>query len=358
MPSTKGIETRTLPMGALFDLPEVMLALKHDPWPLLAEFGIDSDALAMRKLPLPVAVVGQILQAAAKSSGREHLGLLLGEAAALDNVGELRFLLLNASTVGQAVDHLARFVKLTHQSLRPKVEHRQGYTSVAIGLVEEVPGADQMLVAYSASFVKALRTIIGPQWNPSIVHLALRKPRLQQPYRRFFRAPVLFDQTQYAILFPDALLDSPCKGGDPRLAEFIFERLCALEAHAPRDLVAQVQHAVEMQLLRGECNAVRIARIFSIHRKTLHGYLRELGTSFEMLRDETRSRLAVRMLEHTDLLIADIATTLGYGSQAGLTRAFRRWHGRSPSEWRRQSVGRLAVTRAAKRGIGQVPGRR
>jgi len=358
MPKRQGIGTPTLPVGALADLPRLMSAMGHDPWPFLAGFRIDRDAFAERGTPLPLTLYGRILEAASRTTGCAHFGLLLGEAAALENVGELRFLALNASTARQAVDHLARFARLMHQPLRLKIGHEQGYTSIAIALVEDVPGADHILVCYTASSVKALRTIIGARWNPSIVHLALRRPKVIEPYRHCFRSTVLFDQPAYAILFPEANLDTPRAGGDPRLSEFIFQRLCALEAQTPPDLVGQVRHAIETQLLRGECDAVHTAGIFSIHRKTLHGYLRELGTSFEALRDETREALAVRMLEHTDLPLAEISAALRFSSQAVLTRAFRRWHGQSPSEWRKGVAGRLGLTRAASRYKAETPGRR
>jgi len=338
-----------VPIGALSDLPRVMLAMDHDPWTLLAGFGIDQEALAKLRTPIPVALYGRVLQAAATTTGCAHLGLLLGEATALENVGELRFLVLNAATVRQAFDHLVRFTSLLHQPLRMRVDYEQDYTGLSIALVEKTPGEEHILVGYTASAVKALRVVIGAQWNPSMVHLALRRPETTEQYRRFFRAPVLFDQPEYTILFPNSILDAPRTAGDPRLAEFIFERLCLLEGEAPRDLVGQVRHAIETQLLRGECDMTGVARLFSIHRKTLHGYLRELGTSFEALLDATRDALAVRMLEHTNLPISEIAAALHYSNQAALTRAFRRWHGQSPRAWRERSVGSLGAKRAVLR---------
>jgi len=256
---------------------------------------------------------------------------------------------LNAATVRQEFDHLVRFVSLLHQPLRMRVAREQDYTGLALALAAKTPGADHILVGYAASAVKALRTIIGAQWNPSMVHLALRRPSVIEPYRRFFRAPVLFDQREYAIMFPSSVLDAPRAGGDPRLAEFVFERLCALEREAPRDLVGQVRHAIESQLLRGECDVVHVAGMFSVHRKTLHGYLQEFGTSFEALLDEIRSALAIRMLDHTNLPMGEIAGALGYSNQAALTRAFRRWHGQSPRAWRNKSVGSLGAKRATLR---------
>jgi AraC-like DNA-binding protein len=55
------------------------------------------------------------------------------------------------------------------------------------------------------------------------------------------------------------------------------------------------------------------------------------------------------MLEHTDLPLAEIATALGFGHQPSLTRAFRRWKGATPSEWRWRASVLLAEKRIARR---------
>ena len=192
-----------------------------------------------------------MLQAAVGKTGCLHLAVLLGDQGTkLENVGELRFLLLNAATVRQAFDHLVRFVTLMHQPIRMRITTEREYTGLSLALTEKTPGAELILVGYTAAAVKALRTIIGVQWNPSIVHLAVRRPKNIDPYRRFFGTTVLFDQPDYRVLFATSILDTPRTAGDPQLAEFIFERLCLLEREAPRDLVGQVRHAIETRCCR------------------------------------------------------------------------------------------------------------
>lgn len=337
----------TAPIGAIRDVPDLMEALGQDPWPLLEEHGINAVRLSERHSLVPASLLGKILKAAAIQTGCPHFGLMVGEAATFDNVGELRFLALNASSARQAVDHLIRFIYLLHPILRVSSRKEQGYTCFSLTLSENLPGAEQMLQAYTASFVGALRAVMGSMCHPSAVNLAMRKPTSIARYKDFFRAPVQFNQPDYAILFPDEMLDRPRKEADPRLAQLIFDRLCELEAHVPTDLVGQVRHAIETQLLYGNCNVVSVARCFAVHRKTLHGYLSHYHTSFETLLDETRKAMADRMLEYTDLSLSEIATALCYSNQAGLTRAFRRWHGASPSQWRRSKVQEGLATRRA-----------
>jgi len=189
------------------------------------------------------------------------------------------------------------------------------------------------LISYTAAIVKVLRAIIGPAWNPSVVHLALRKPRNDEPYRNFFRCPIAFNQSEYAVFVPDSVLELQRPGGDPRLATFVFERLCELEAQTPGDLVRRVRQAIEAQLMRGRCDVSNVAQLFAVHRKTLHAYLRDAGTSFTELLEEQRKALA-----------------------ANLTRAFRRWYGEPPRDWRQRAAERPAAKRIAHRGQRRLSG--
>jgi AraC-like DNA-binding protein len=345
----------TLPIGALAAMPRLLAERHHDPLVLLGRFGISESSLADMRAQAPLALHGRVMDAAAKATGCPHFGLLLGATSSLENVGELRFLLLNAATVRQALDHLVRFAKLWHPAIRAERAHEGGFARLALTLAKDVPGADQVLLGYTVSIVKALRIVIGSAWSPTLVHLALHRPAQVAPYRRFFGGAVDFDQRDYAIFIPDATLDARRPGCDPRLAEFIFERLCSLESHAPGDLVGRVRDAIEAQLLRGRCDAQCVAELFTVHRKTLHGYLREAGTSFTRLREERREALAIRMLEHTDLPLAEIAAALGFEHQPSLTRAFKRWKGQAPSRWRNRSSGRPSVLRVAQRGARPRP---
>jgi AraC-like DNA-binding protein len=100
---------------------------------------------------------------------------------------------------------------------------------------------------------------------------------------------------------------------------------------------------------QGECNIERVAGIFSIHRVTLHRYLREEGTSFEVLLDESRRDMAEHMLTSSDQPIADIATALGYRAAGSFVRAFARWHGTTPGAWRTRRPAARRVAASARR---------
>jgi AraC-like DNA-binding protein len=316
----------------------------HDPWELLESFGVSRAMMARPMTPVPISLYGQILQAAADATGRDDLGLMLGQRATMDNAGPLKLLVFNARTTGEAVSSLVRYVGLWYHGLTFALTHDRGFACISLSIERQFTGSDHVLTWVLAATVKHLETIFPRTWRPSQVHISYRRPAAAEQYARFFRAPVLYDQPRHAVFFADSVLEEVRQGSEQMLDSFLRQYMSELEAREQPDFASRVRHVIESMLASGECSAVRVADMFAIHRVTLHRYLREQGTTFEQLLDEARRNLASRMLEQTDLPVGEIASALGYGTPTSFVRAFKRWHGVTPGAGRsrRPAIGRAA----------------
>jgi AraC-like DNA-binding protein len=340
---------KTCPVGALSELPNLMRELGHDPWALLETFGVTPELMAKPLTPVPVSLHGRILEAAEKATGRETLGLLLGERATLENAGPLRLLVFNARTMREAVESLVRFVGLWYRGLRLELSYDEGVARLSLSADGRFPGRDHLLTSYLAALVKHLGAIFGRSWRPSQVQIPYRRPRSAELHARVLRGPVVYDRPRHALLFPEASLDQRRAGSDQKLDAFLRQYLSELEAREQLDFVARVRHVIENLLASDDCTIERVAGIFAVHRVTLHRHLREHGVTFEALLDESRRELAAQMLEHTDLPVGEIAETLGYGAAGSFVRAFSRWHGVPPGAWRRRKRRTAAPARVSRR---------
>jgi AraC-like DNA-binding protein len=295
--------------------------------------------------PVPISLHGQIMQAAADATGRDDLGLLLGQRATLENAGPLRLLVFNSRTTREAVESLIRYQGLWYHGIALDMTTDRGYACLSVSVDGSFVGRDQVLTGYLAATVKHLEAIFPRNWRPSQVHISYRRPRMAEQYARFFRAPVLYDQPRHAVFFAESVLDQTRPGSEQMLDSFLRQYMGELEAREQPDFVSRVRHVIENLLATGECSIVRVADMFAIHRVTLHRYLRDHGTTFEQLLDQSRRALAARMLEQTDLPVGEIAIALGYGSPGSFVRAFKRWHGVTPGAGRsrRPEIGRATA---------------
>jgi AraC-like DNA-binding protein len=120
-------------------------------------------------------------------------------------------------------------------------------------------------------------------------------------------------------------------------------------------LAETLRRVLRTELLREACSAASIARLFSMHRRTLHRHLHMEGQAFRRIADEVRFEIACEMLANTDMALTQVAAALKYSELSAFTRAFRRWSGQTPSEWRiRHSHVRKARWSATPRRLPQT----
>ena len=72
--------------------------------------------------------------------------------------------------------------------------------------------------------------------------------------------------------------------------------------------------------------------------RTLGRRMQLLQLSFTVLLDEARRDAALHAVEHTDRALVEVGQSLGFAEPSTFWRAFRRWTGRTPREWRRQAA--------------------
>jgi AraC-like DNA-binding protein len=73
-----------------------------------------------------------------------------------------------------------------------------------------------------------------------------------------------------------------------------------------------------------------------VHPKSLQRNFTRLGTSFQEIRDKVRRERALEILDRdSSALNEEIAELLGFSSAASFSRAFKRWTGVTPTEFRK-----------------------
>jgi len=83
-----------------------------------------------------------------------------------------------------------------------------------------------------------------------------------------------------------------------------------------------------------------MAQQLHLSERTLKRRLQAEGTSYQQLLDQVRQRDAMKLLGNPALPIAQVAEAVGYADPANFARAFAKWTGLSPRDWRTRHLGR------------------
>jgi AraC-like DNA-binding protein len=331
VPPTEG----QLRVSIFVNLPALLRELGQDPSEIVTAVGLDLDLFDDRENTVPFITMSRLLALCVERTRCEHFGLLLGERSNTSHLGLVGYLVQSSPDVASALRNLILHLHLHDRGAVPTLTVRNevallGYAIYQAGVVR----ADQIYDAAMAVASNLMTSLCGPKWRATEVLLSRASPTDPSPHRRFFRAPVRFDADQTAIVFPTSWLEHRLTGANAQLRRLLQARVDALEAKGKGDVVEQLRRVLRPLLVSGSGSEERVAQLFSIHRRTLNRRLKERGTTFRALVEETRFDIARHFLGVTRLPIVEIASALDYADASAFTRAFRRWSGTTPAAWR------------------------
>lgn len=155
-------------------------------------------------------------------------------------------------------------------------------------------------------------------------------------YERLFGSGVVrFDQPYYGIDFSYTALDSAQPTRNAELYNRIEQQVERGLARAVRDhsCVQQVLAYIRPRLMQTP-EITEVARALGISERSLRRKLSAEGSSFSQVVEQTQLEIAIELLAYSATPIKEVAHLLGFASTSGFHRAFTRWTGTSPTQYR------------------------
>ncbi|WP_150781906.1 AraC family transcriptional regulator [Pseudomonas fluorescens] len=179
------------------------------------------------------------------------------------------------------------------------------------------------------------------------VHLKRPSPSDRSPYERFFECEVVFEAESDSVVLPWKVLNRTLPTANAEFAQFFDDILVSeLTRLSGSDLVMRCRRFLLENMSRGEPSEDRLAEAMAMSRRSLQRKLAERGVSYRILLDRLRHDLAKRYLITPSTSLTEIAFLLGFSEQSAFARAFKRWQGISPSDFRALQVSGVEVQRS------------
>lgn len=314
---------------------------------LLELHGIDADAIArecgiaLNRIPEPTERVeidrgDALIRRAADLIANPAFGLAAARCWHPANLGVLGHAWLSSSTLRTGLQRVERYWRIIGERATTRIED----TGQGLKVVYRRKPADPVVTAVVTDIAMSImvdmcRMNAGAALRPVAVSLRQRAPAQADAYRSFYGCPVRFGAEEDAFVLAARDADRPLPSSNRQLAA-IFDRLLAEELGRldQGDVLARCRASVLEQLPSGEMTEGEMAKRLHMSRRTLQRKLAEAETTYLKLVDDTRRDLALRYLEDPRRTITDITFTLGFSQQSAFTRAFRRWTGVAPTEYR------------------------
>ena len=321
--------------GPLMSIPVLLHEHGCEPEPILDSLGFKPGQFEDPDFELPFIPTSRLIERCVEVTGCEHFGLLMGMRAEPSSLGIAGFMLSTAHDVETALQALLRHLDLHDTGGTASLATNGDLTS--LGYAIHLPGVSASNQIYDHSMTvacKIMRGLCGEDWNPSEVLLSRPAPQDTAPYTQFFKAPIRFNTTGSAVVFPAKWLQHKLPNDDPLLFDYLERKAAELHQGQALDLINRLHRFMRNSLITQECSARAAAQHLDIHERTLNRRLQEQGTTFRDEVSKVRYAMAQSFLANSEASNAEIALALGYTNATTFSHAFKRWSGMSPAQWR------------------------
>lgn len=315
---------------------EYVRARGGDAHRILARHGIDPVALAEPDGHISCQQVAAMLEYCSLLLDDPLLGLHLAATQDADVFGSVTAVCRAAPDLRAAIASLIRYLPVAHSpEAQLELIEQGGFAELRWAVRPDIGFNDQANYQAMMLILMLLQSITVNGFRASWVQFSADpSPQELVEIERLVAAAAHSRADGSAIGFPAAMLDLPIPTANRLTYRLVGGYLGRLRLLNHADMAQRARSYIRGALPVGTCSVERCADQMGLSVRTLQGRLFAHGVRFVDLVEEQREQLARIYLHQTPMPINEVAERLGYAEQTSFGRAFKRWTGLTPKQFR------------------------
>jgi AraC-like DNA-binding protein len=313
----------------------------YDSAELFAEAGLDHSRLRDPLARFPSLAVRDLWRIAQITVKDPCFGLTVAGFWHPTTMYALGYSWLASDNLAEAFDCTARYTRIVNTAAQGVIRVEDTYDNYRVvietGKVKIKP-VDAAVDAVMAMLVTMCRIAYGADFRLRRVSFKHDRPGPSERYEEFFQAPVEFSQQENSMWLDPGIVMEPLATANPELVRInngiVTDYLAQLDRS---DIGMRVRSKLIEHLPGGHANEAEIASSINVSLRSLQRKLKEQGMSFSQLVDNTRRELGLQYVRDPQHSFNEIAFLLGFTEPANFSRAFKRWYGKTPTQYRQES---------------------
>ena len=308
---------------------------------LLDAAGLNAASLADQDARVPLSTYLALIRAARTATHDPALPLNHAVDTRLERMSVVGLIVHSSASMPDAMKQLNRYSRLMmevdvmEQGDRFSVLTEKG----GVWIVDNRPDPDaspEITEAAFGRFIGEFRRAFPEAPFAVQIEVTHAAPAHAEAYERILRCPVRFGARCNALEIAPVWLTKTFDNSSRYVFGIFTDRADALLAalEAEQSLRARIEAHLMPDLHKGETSIDKVAADLGMSRATLYRRLKEEGVTFAELVDDLRLRLASDYLAARKVSINETAYLVGFSEASSFVRAFRRWTGKSPAEYR------------------------
>lgn len=287
---------------------------------------------------VPFDIVSSMFDWAATLTGDEYIGLHVGEKTQARHWGKLGYLILTGDNGLESIQYIQRYTQLITNVMDVVFEGGDAEQGDIICRFEMKPEqVSRHACEYFLSAVYSLSKVFSD--NKLLFRSLSFKHALpvdKKPIEESLQCRCEFSASENKVVAYREILRFSSSYRDPRMKKILRNHAESVIKSLSQDdeIIDNIRNYVIDKITEGAPTLKRVAQAFQMNERSLQRTLAKHELTFQELVDELRMKLAKSYIRE-EYTFLDTALLLGYAEQSSFHRAFKRWTGMSPAQYRK-----------------------
>jgi AraC-like DNA-binding protein len=268
------------------------------------------------------------------------IGLRIGETIPGSRFGLATYVAENSRDLRQLLDRFAQYARLINDLIVCTLEDTPPVARFTLNFLWDIGDLERHAVDIAfVGIVVWLRGRLGPRSGLQAVRLKHSLRAAADRYAAIFRVPIEFGCPRNELVFDAGALDVEIPSSNLELGLILDRHARSEIARIPvlTDLPARISQILGARLQDGEpAELSHVCAALKLPERQLQRKLREASTTFSALLDDARRTLAPTLLTDPAANVEQVGFQLGYAEPTAFIRAFKKWYGMTPGEYRKR----------------------
>lgn len=285
---------------------------------------------------IPIYQAFDFIAHAAQLEKIEMLGVAVGQQTHISDLGLLGQILHQSLTLYDLIRTLEQIIPCVNSTERVWLKEEEELVWFHHHFIFSPTTNHQQARLYALMlYLKAIQLATGTSWQPAALRLTGSSFDVSN-IEELANVPISFNCPTDAIAIPKALLSLPLQKSPKPHPLLSQDSIQQWQESAPASSFSDSLKQLLQSLLPDEYPDIHTAAEAS--GLSVRSFQRRLAAeqlSYSQVVEQVRFDQAVQMLNSSCMQLVDVASELGYTDAANFTRAFKRWTGISPRQFRR-----------------------
>lgn len=311
-----------------------------NPDSLLEQAGIDKAMLSQHQARIPSVFSDELWHLAVEKTGDPLIGMRVPEYRTINTLYAVDAAAQASSNLREFLRSTCRFSRIVTTAVELSLQDHGDLTELNFAQYGDTPLCDQAVDAFMYVIYSTLQPVLQDIDSNEAFYLEieLTRPALEETaiYTTTFQCPVKFSCSETRIRINPKLLDLPLPSANPDFTRLSEEMLVSYLARIQdQDIEMKVRGAIMELMNTQNLNKNNVAKRMHTSVRNLTRKLSEVDLTFNQLVDSIRQEKAVGLIKQVNISFSEIAFELSFVDVNSFIRAFRRWTGMTPGQYRK-----------------------